>query len=52
MESLRLFGDMPTTIRIALSVQLTKDFEALIENIKQDFITIFHACQFKKRRQI
>jgi hypothetical protein len=33
MERLGLFGDVPTTIRIALFVELAKQFQPLIEDI-------------------
>ena len=51
MQRLRLFRDMTTTLRIPFRVQLTQQFQPLIEDVKKNFIAVFHTGLIKKSLQ-
>ena len=51
MQRLCLFRDMTTTLRIPFRVQLTQQFQPLIEDVKKNFIAVFHTGLIKKSLQ-
>ena len=52
MERLRLTGYMPTAITITLRIQPPEQLQTLVEYVEQDFIAVFHPCDFQKTLQI